>query len=122
MHAVAAVWAGQGLALAQDLAELRILGQLPVHRHRAQQGRAGAGQQPCPQHHAAGIGLATGNAQAKQLLRYRPGGHGQRGVAICPRDGRQLGGQAQGTQALQPLASVEELGQVLIQILVLAAG
>lgn len=122
MHAVSAVWAGHGLAPAQDLAELRIMGQLPVHLHRAQQGCAGTGQQPRPQHHAAGIGLATGHAQAKQLLRDRPRRHGQRGVAACLRDGRQLGGQAQGAQALQPLAPVGVLGQVLIQIVVLAAG
>ena len=101
MHAVAAFGRGKGLALAHDLVELGVMGQLPVHRLWAQQRRMAAGQQARPQHDAAGIGLATGNPYAKQLLGYGPGGHLQTlGMGIAAH----VCGQPQRAQALKPLA------------------
>ncbi|MNS99671.1 hypothetical protein D3C72_1340790 [compost metagenome] len=81
VYAVAPTRCGQRFAFLHDMLELRVVRNFPLYGLRCKQGQLWAGQEPRPQHHAVAGGLATGYAQAKELLADRPGCNRQGGMA-----------------------------------------
>ena len=102
MHAVAPFGLGHGLAAAHDVAEKRVVGQLPADAQRGHGRGVGLAQlgqrrrQPRPQQHVVGLGVAAGHAQREGVVRR---------TFAQPGPGRQLAqrrGQARADQKLAP--------------------
>ncbi len=75
MHAVAPFGLGHGLAAAHDLAEQRVVRQLPADLERRHGRGVGLAQlckrrcEPRPQQHVVGFGVAAGHAQREGVVR-----------------------------------------------------